>query len=47
MASFKQALKLLMGTEKAVPCTFEAAEMYYFMGQCYMEHVSLIVVCIS
>ncbi|XP_054827481.1 uncharacterized protein LOC129324317 [Eublepharis macularius] len=45
VASFKQALKLLMGTGKTVPCTFEAAEMYYFMGQCYMEHVSLIEAC--
>ncbi|XP_077179273.1 tetratricopeptide repeat protein 6 isoform X2 [Paroedura picta] len=45
VASFKQGLKLLMGTEKTVPCTFEAAEMYYFVGRCYMEQVALIEAC--
>nr|XP_056707723.1 tetratricopeptide repeat protein 6 [Euleptes europaea] len=45
LASFKEALRLLKGTAKAVPSIFEAAEMYYFMGQCYMEQVSLIEAC--
>ncbi|XP_048339434.1 tetratricopeptide repeat protein 6-like [Sphaerodactylus townsendi] len=45
VASFKEALKLLMGTGKTVPCTFEAAEMYYFIGQCYKERILLIEAC--
>ncbi|XP_062974543.1 tetratricopeptide repeat protein 6 [Elgaria multicarinata webbii] len=45
VASFKQALKLLTGSAKAPPNTFEAAEIYLFMGQCYMEQVALLEAC--
>uniref|UniRef100_A0A8D0C2M8 Tetratricopeptide repeat domain 6 n=1 Tax=Salvator merianae TaxID=96440 RepID=A0A8D0C2M8_SALMN len=45
VSSLKQALKLLTGSAKAPPNTFEAAELYFLMGQCYMEQVSLIEAC--
>uniref|UniRef100_A0ABM5FAT0 Tetratricopeptide repeat protein 6 isoform X2 n=1 Tax=Pogona vitticeps TaxID=103695 RepID=A0ABM5FAT0_9SAUR len=45
IASFKQALKLLTGTAKNPPNTFEAAEMYFLIGQCYMEQISLFEAC--
>lgn len=37
---------LLGGIEKYLPNTFEAAELYFLMGECYMEQVFLIEVCI-
>ncbi|XP_038263522.1 tetratricopeptide repeat protein 6 isoform X4 [Dermochelys coriacea] len=40
--SFQQALKILTSSAKILPNTFEAAEIYYFMGLCYMEQVSLL-----
>ncbi|NXK51629.1 TTC6 protein, partial [Chauna torquata] len=40
--SFKQAIKLLMTSAKILPNTFEAAEMYYLMGLCYMEQKKLL-----
>ncbi|KAJ7344968.1 hypothetical protein JRQ81_000918 [Phrynocephalus forsythii] len=45
IASFKQALKLLTVTAKNPPNTFEAAEMYFLIGQCYMEQISLFQAC--
>ncbi|XP_053235987.1 tetratricopeptide repeat protein 6 isoform X1 [Podarcis raffonei] len=47
VASFKQALKRLMDTaaSRSTPNTFEAAEIYFFMGQCYMKQVSLLEAC--
>ncbi|KAJ6655643.1 hypothetical protein lerEdw1_004879 [Lerista edwardsae] len=42
IASFKLALKILTGTAKNVPSTFEAAELHYYIGQCYMEQVCLL-----
>ncbi|XP_061468793.1 tetratricopeptide repeat protein 6 [Rhineura floridana] len=45
VASFQQALKLLTGSAKSLPNTFEAAEICFFMGQCYMEQVSLLEAC--
>ncbi|NXG30819.1 TTC6 protein, partial [Dromaius novaehollandiae] len=43
--SFKQAIKLLITSAKTLPTTFEAAEMYYLTGLCYMEQVSLLQAC--
>ncbi|XP_071602190.1 tetratricopeptide repeat protein 6 isoform X2 [Heliangelus exortis] len=40
--SFKKAMKLLMTSAKNVPKTFEAAEMYYLTGLCYMEQKNLL-----
>ncbi|XP_074959502.1 tetratricopeptide repeat protein 6 isoform X3 [Phalacrocorax aristotelis] len=40
--SFKKAMKLLMISAKMLPNTFEAAEMYYLTGLCYMEQKSLL-----
>ncbi|NXH71531.1 TTC6 protein, partial [Hydrobates tethys] len=40
--SFKKAMKLLMTSAKILPNTFEAAEMYYLTGLCYMEQKSLL-----
>ncbi|XP_075357745.1 tetratricopeptide repeat protein 6 [Mycteria americana] len=40
--SFKKAMKLLMASAKILPNTFEAAEMYYLTGLCYMEQKSLL-----
>uniref|UniRef100_A0A8C0GHW0 Tetratricopeptide repeat domain 6 n=1 Tax=Chelonoidis abingdonii TaxID=106734 RepID=A0A8C0GHW0_CHEAB len=40
--SFQQALKILTSSAKILPNTFEAAEIYYFLGLCYMEQVSLL-----
>ncbi|XP_054683760.1 tetratricopeptide repeat protein 6 isoform X1 [Grus americana] len=40
--SFKNAMKLLMTSAKILPNTFEAAEMYYLTGLCYMEQKSLL-----
>ncbi|XP_030415094.1 tetratricopeptide repeat protein 6 isoform X5 [Gopherus evgoodei] len=40
--SFQQALKMLTSSAKILPNTFEAAEIYYFLGLCYMEQVSLL-----
>lgn len=31
-----------MTSEKILPPTFEAAEMYYLMGLCYMEQINLL-----
>ncbi|KAF7251443.1 hypothetical protein EYD10_02720 [Varanus komodoensis] len=45
VASFKQALKLLTSTMRAPPSTFETAEIYFFMGQCYMEQICLLEAC--
>ncbi|KFR00440.1 Tetratricopeptide repeat protein 6, partial [Opisthocomus hoazin] len=42
MRSFKKAMKLLMTSAKILPNTFEAAEMYYLTGLCYMEQKSLL-----
>ncbi|NXI59018.1 TTC6 protein, partial [Chloroceryle aenea] len=38
--SFKKALKLLTTSAKILPNTFEAAEIYYLTGLCYMEQKS-------
>ncbi|XP_062432174.1 tetratricopeptide repeat protein 6 [Rhea pennata] len=43
--SFKQAIKLLITSPRTLPNTFEAAEMYYLIGLCYMEQVSLLQAC--
>ncbi|KFV43736.1 Tetratricopeptide repeat protein 6, partial [Tyto alba] len=40
--SFKEAMKLLMTSEKILPNTFEAAEMYYLTGLCHMEQKMLL-----
>ncbi|KAH1170981.1 tetratricopeptide repeat protein 6 isoform X2 [Mauremys mutica] len=40
--SFQLALKILTSSAKILPNTFEAAEIYYFLGLCYMEQVSLL-----
>uniref|UniRef100_A0A452IGL2 Uncharacterized protein n=1 Tax=Gopherus agassizii TaxID=38772 RepID=A0A452IGL2_9SAUR len=40
--SFQQALKMVTSSAKTLPNTFEAAEIYYFLGLCYMEQVSLL-----
>ncbi|XP_030308343.1 tetratricopeptide repeat protein 6 [Calypte anna] len=40
--SFKKAMKLLMTSAKNMPKTFEAAEMYYLTGLCYMEQKNLL-----
>ncbi|NXT77803.1 TTC6 protein, partial [Zapornia atra] len=40
--SFKKAMKLLMTSAKILPKTFEAAEMYYLTGLCYMEQKNLL-----
>ncbi|XP_062824366.1 tetratricopeptide repeat protein 6 isoform X1 [Anolis carolinensis] len=45
VVSFKQALKLLTGSAKSPPNTFEAAEMFFLIGECYMEQVCLIEAC--
>ncbi|XP_067388344.1 tetratricopeptide repeat protein 6 [Emydura macquarii macquarii] len=45
MESFQQALKILTSSAKILPNTFEAAEIYYFMGLCYMEQISLLRAC--
>ncbi|OXB83948.1 UNVERIFIED_CONTAM: hypothetical protein H355_009432 [Colinus virginianus] len=42
VGSFKQAVNLLMTSKKILPPTFEAAEMYYLMGLCYMEQIHLL-----
>ncbi|KAF1612525.1 UNVERIFIED_CONTAM: Tetratricopeptide repeat protein 6, partial [Eudyptes pachyrhynchus] len=42
LRSFKKAVKLLMASAKILPNTFEAAEMYYLTGLCYMEQKSLL-----
>lgn len=47
VGSFKQAINLLMTSEKTLPPTFEAAETYYLMGLCYMEQMNLLQVGIS
>ncbi|XP_019406671.1 PREDICTED: tetratricopeptide repeat protein 6 [Crocodylus porosus] len=46
LESFKAALKLLASSAKPLPNTFETAEIYYFMGLCYMEQVNFLQVCI-
>ncbi|NXI46447.1 TTC6 protein, partial [Galbula dea] len=40
--SFKKAMELLITSEKVLPYTFEAAEMYYLTGLCYMEQKNLL-----
>ncbi|KAH0620523.1 hypothetical protein JD844_021065 [Phrynosoma platyrhinos] len=45
VVSFTEALKLLTGTAKTPPNTFEAAEMYFLMGECYMEQICLLEAC--
>ncbi|XP_048805255.1 tetratricopeptide repeat protein 6 isoform X6 [Lagopus muta] len=45
VGSFKQAINLLMTSEKILRPTFEAAEMYYLMGLCYMEQINLLEAC--
>uniref|UniRef100_A0A8C0FCA6 Tetratricopeptide repeat protein 6 n=1 Tax=Bubo bubo TaxID=30461 RepID=A0A8C0FCA6_BUBBB len=40
--SFKKAMKLLMTSAKILPNTFEAAEMYYLTGLCYLEQKNLL-----
>uniref|UniRef100_A0A7M4E7S9 Tetratricopeptide repeat domain 6 n=1 Tax=Crocodylus porosus TaxID=8502 RepID=A0A7M4E7S9_CROPO len=42
LESFKAALKLLASSAKPLPNTFETAEIYYFMGLCYMEQVNFL-----
>ncbi|XP_051477986.1 tetratricopeptide repeat protein 6 [Apus apus] len=39
--TFKKAMNLLMASAKILPNTFEAAEMYYLTGLCYMEQKRL------
>ncbi|NXH10275.1 TTC6 protein, partial [Bucco capensis] len=41
LRSLKKAMELLMTSAKDLPNTFEAAEMYYLTGLCYMEQKSL------
>uniref|UniRef100_A0A672TPL1 Tetratricopeptide repeat domain 6 n=1 Tax=Strigops habroptila TaxID=2489341 RepID=A0A672TPL1_STRHB len=43
--SFKKAMKLLKTSAKTLPNTFEAAEIYYLTGLCYMEQKSLLQAC--
>uniref|UniRef100_A0A8C2U8Q2 Tetratricopeptide repeat domain 6 n=1 Tax=Coturnix japonica TaxID=93934 RepID=A0A8C2U8Q2_COTJA len=43
--SFKKAINLLMTSDKTLPHTFEAAEMHYLLGLCYMEQVNLSEAC--
>ncbi|XP_025057227.1 tetratricopeptide repeat protein 6 [Alligator sinensis] len=45
LESFKAALKLLASSAKPLPNTFETAEIYYFMGLCYMEQVNFLQAC--
>ncbi|XP_070792017.1 tetratricopeptide repeat protein 6 [Pituophis catenifer annectens] len=45
LSSFNEGLVLLGGIEKYLPNTFEAAELYFLMGECYMEQVFLIEAC--
>ncbi|XP_039207733.1 tetratricopeptide repeat protein 6 isoform X4 [Crotalus tigris] len=45
LSSLNEALMLLAGTDKCLPNTFEAAELYFLMGQCYMEQVFLLEAC--
>uniref|UniRef100_A0A8D0KZV6 Tetratricopeptide repeat protein 6 n=1 Tax=Strix occidentalis caurina TaxID=311401 RepID=A0A8D0KZV6_STROC len=45
--SFKKAMKLLMTSAKILPNTFEAAEMYYLTGLCYLEQKNLLQVGIN
>ncbi|XP_021257944.1 tetratricopeptide repeat protein 6 isoform X3 [Numida meleagris] len=45
VGSFKQAINLLMTSEKILPPTFEAAEVYYLMGLCYMDQINLLQAC--
>ncbi|XP_035395143.2 tetratricopeptide repeat protein 6 [Cygnus atratus] len=40
--SFKQAIELQMTSAKILHNAFEAAEMYYLMGLCYMEQTNLL-----
>ncbi|KAM8807935.1 tetratricopeptide repeat protein 6 [Eudromia elegans] len=42
MESFKMATKLMVSSGKTLPNTFEAAEMHYLIGLCYMERVNLL-----
>ncbi|XP_013923111.1 PREDICTED: tetratricopeptide repeat protein 6-like [Thamnophis sirtalis] len=46
LSSFNEALLLLGGIEKYLPNTFETAELYFLMGECYMEQVFLLEVFI-
>ncbi|XP_013909456.1 PREDICTED: tetratricopeptide repeat protein 6 [Thamnophis sirtalis] len=45
LSSFNEALLLLGGIEKYLPNTFETAELYFLMGECYMEQVFLLEAC--
>ncbi|KAG8126289.1 hypothetical protein E2320_021407, partial [Naja naja] len=45
LSSFNEALLLLGGIERYIPNTFEAAELYFLMGECYMEQVFLLEAC--
>ncbi|XP_029141993.1 tetratricopeptide repeat protein 6 [Protobothrops mucrosquamatus] len=45
LSSLNEALMLLAGTDKCLPNTFESAELYFLMGQCYMEQVFLLEAC--
>ncbi|NXD05736.1 TTC6 protein, partial [Nothocercus nigrocapillus] len=45
MESFKHATKLLIASGRTLPNTFEAAEMHYLIGLCYMEQVNLLKAC--
>lgn len=47
MESFKQAIELQMTSAKILHNAFEAAEMYYLIGLCYMEQTNLLQVGIN
>ncbi|XP_070611382.1 tetratricopeptide repeat protein 6 isoform X2 [Erythrolamprus reginae] len=45
LSSFNEALLMHGATEKFLPNTVEAAEIYFLMGECYMEQVFLLEAC--
>ncbi|NXC40978.1 TTC6 protein, partial [Penelope pileata] len=45
LESFKQAIDLLRTSGKIHPRMFEAAEMHYLMGLCYMKQINLVQAC--
>ncbi|XP_025023839.1 tetratricopeptide repeat protein 6 [Python bivittatus] len=45
LSSFNEGLVLLTGSDKLLPSTSEAAELYFLKGQCYMEQVFLLEAC--
>ncbi|KAM6462023.1 tetratricopeptide repeat protein 6 isoform 2-T2 [Liasis olivaceus] len=45
LSSFNEGLVLLTGSDRLLPSTSEAAELYFLKGQCYMEQVFLLEAC--